>query len=314
MTNSVTVTFKVTVTVLFLGGEMTENLSPHDDARHLLEPGQHEAFYFAFTASDGTVFGLLRTLFGHDSVLEILVLQVDGTPWFHQSSAGLPEGASDRSASGPILQMHCRRPWEAWDCSFCGSVRDDLGRETQLLLQLEFVATTPPGRYTFGPYIQAQQDGRLRGRISVGERDLSGEWLCYRDHSWGVRPMGVALGWTVAWVPEHLYAVRVETPQGPVGFGRFFASDGAIHPLRLPEVTSVSDGWRVEEREAGLGSWMFVRIAEPLVGYLGPAGHEAFRPAPQPGDLLRDELGPARFISPDGKSFTGFLEQARRIS
>lgn len=292
---------------------MTEALLPHDDARHLLQPGQHEAFYFAFTAPDGALFGLLRTLFGHDSVLEILVLRADGATWFHQSAAGLRESAPGLSVSGPSLQMYCRRPWEAWDCSFCGLVRDESGRATDLFLQLKFAATTLPGRYTFGPYTQAQQDGRLRGRMQVGGLDLHGEWLCYRDHSWGVRPMGVALGWTVAWVPERLYAVRVETPQGPAGFGRFLASDGISHPLRLPEVTAMSDGWRVEEQEAGLEPWMFSRIAEPLVGYLGPAGHEAFRPAPQPGDLLRDELGPARFTSPEGEQFTGFLEQARRL-
>ncbi|MCX7854693.1 MAG: hypothetical protein N2556_01720 [Anaerolineae bacterium] len=313
MTGQVTVTFKVTVTFWFFGGEMTEELSPHDDARHPLQPGQHEAFYFAFTASDGTVFGLLRTLFGHDSVLEILVLQAGGATWFHHSTAGLQEQTSGLNASGPMLQMHCRRPWEAWNCAFSGPVQDEFGRRTDLFLQLEFVATTLPGRYTFGPYTQAQQDGRLYGRIQVGELDQSGEWLCYRDHSWGVRPMGVALGWTVAWVPERLYAARVETPQGPAGFGRFLTVDGVTRPLRLPEVTAVSDGWRVEEREAGLEPWTFARMAGPLVGYLGPAGHEAFRPAPQPGDLLRDELGPARFTSPEGEPFTGFLEQARRI-
>ncbi len=289
------------------------SLSPHEDARHSLRPGEHEAFYFAFTAPDGSVFGLLRTLFGHDSVLEILVLYADGVTWFHQFVAGRREDIPDRDASGPVLQMQCRRPWEAWGCSFCGPVRDGSGRETPLFLQLEFAATTLPDRYTFGPYTQAQQDGRLRGRIRVGDRDLSGEWLCYRDHSWGVRPMGVALGWTVAWVPERLYAVRVETPQGPAGFGRFFTVDGMAHPLHLPEVTARSDGWQVEEREVGLEPWTFARIGKPLVGYLGPAGHEAFRSTPQPGDLLRDELGPARCISPEGESFTGFLEQARRL-
>lgn len=292
---------------------MTEVLLPHDDARHPLQPGQHEAFYFAFTAPDGALFGLLRTLFGHNSVLEILVLRADGTAWFHQSTAGLREAPSDWDASGPMLQMHCRQPWEAWECSFCGPVGDESGREADLLLRLEFVATTPPGRYAFGPYTQAQQDGRMRGRIQVGERAWSGEWLCYRDHSWGVRPMGVALGWTVAWVPERVYAVRVETPQGPSGFGRFLASDGIPHPLRLPEVMAVSGGWQLAEREAGLEPWTFIRIAEPLVGYLGPAGHEAFRSVPQPGDLLRDELGPARFTSPEGEQLTGFLEQARRL-
>ncbi len=299
------------MTVTFL--LMTEELSPHDDARHSLQLGQHEAFYFAFTASDGSAFGLLRTLFGHDSVLEILVLRADGVTWLHQSAAGLREGVPDLDASGPVLQMHCRRPWEAWDCSFRGPVRDESGRETHLFLQLEFAATTPPDRYTFGPYTQAQQDGRLRGRIQVGELDLSREWLCYRDHSWGVRPMGVALEWTVAWVPERLYAVRVETPQGPTGFGRFFAAGGVVCPLRLPAVMAVPGGWQAAEREAGLEPWTFIRIAEPLVGYLGPAGYEAFRSAPQPGDLLRDELGPARFISPEGESFIGFLEQAWRI-
>ncbi len=303
---------------------MAEDLSPQDDARHLLQPGQHEAFYFAFTAPDGGVFGLLRTLFGHDSVLEILVLSVQGMTWFHHSAGKLSLWAPDLDASGPLLQLRRFRPWETWACSFCGSVRNPAGQEAPLLIQLEFTATTFPDRYTFGPYTQAQQDGRLRGRIGIGPTNLDGEWLCYRDHSWGVRPMGVAMGWTVAWVPERLYAVRVETPQGPAGFGRFVALDGSRHPLRVPQVALMETAsasqpqgfswWRVEEPEAGLEPWTFTRITEPLVGYLGPAGHEAFRSTPQPGDLLRDELGPARFLSPQGECLTGFLEQARRLS
>ncbi|MGB9775872.1 MAG: hypothetical protein ACPL7C_04890 [Anaerolineae bacterium] len=300
------------------------SLSPPEDFRHTLQPGEHEAFYFAFTSSDGAVFGLLRTLFGYDSVLEILVLSIQGTTWFHHSPGEVGPRDADLDASGPWLRLRCSRPWEAWTCSFWGPVRNSAGQEAPLLLQLEFHATTPPDRYTFGPYTQAQQDGRLRGRIGIGQTDLEGEWLCYRDHSWGVRPMGVAMGWTVAWVPERLYAVRVETPQGPAGFGRFVAPDGSWHPLRVPRVAlletpsaSQPQGfpwWRVEEPEGGLGPWTFTRIAEPLVGYLGPAGQEAFRPAPQPGDLLQDELGPARLISPQGELFTGFLEQARRLS
>ncbi len=288
-------------------------LSPNEDARHVLRPGEHEAFYFAFTASDGALFGLLRTLFGYDSVLEILVLSAEGTTWFHHSAGTASPERSDLDASGLRLQLRCLQPWEAWNCLFSGPVQNLRGQEASLVLQLEFRATTPPDRYTFGPYTQAQQDGRLHGRIQIGELDWNGEWLCYRDHSWGVRPMESALGWMVAWVPERLYAVRVETPRGPAGFGRFFAADGASYPLHLPEVTAISGGWRVEEREAGLEPWTFARIAEPLVGYLGPAGHEAFRSNPRPGDLLRDELGPARFISPEGKSFIGFLEEARRI-
>jgi hypothetical protein len=303
------------------GDEMS--LFPHEDFRHTLQPGEHEAFYFAFTSSDGTVFGLLRTLFGPDSVLEILVLSVGGTIWFHQSRGDLDPRASDRDASGHLLWMRCFQPWETWVCSFSGPVRNYVGDEVSLLLHLEFKATTHPTRYTFGPYVQAQQDGRLRGRIGIGQADMEGAWLCYRDHSWGVRPMGVATGWTLAWVPERLYAVRIETPQGAAGFGQFTDPEGTAHPLQVPRVVlldaspSLSSGdfpwWCVEEREAGLEPWMFTRIAAPLVGYLGPAGHEAFRPAPQPGDLLQDELGPARFLSPEGQTFIGFLEQARRL-
>jgi hypothetical protein len=292
---------------------MAEVLSPPDDARHVLGPGEHEAFYFAFTAPDGSVFGILRTLFGHDSVLEILVLNVQGTTWFHQSTGGIQPGLSDLDASGPSLQLRRIRPWEAWFCSFCGPVWNSAGQEAPLLLQLAFTATTPPDQYIFGLYTQAQQDGRLRGHIGIGPTNLDGEWLCYRDHSWGVRPMGVALGWTVAWVPERLYAVQVETSQGPAGFGRFVAADSTAHPLRLPQVTPLPDGGRIGEPEVGLEPWTFARIASPLVAYLGPAGHEAFRSTPLPGDLLQDELGPARFISPEGEPFTGFLEQARRL-
>ena len=49
-----------------------------------------------------------------------------------------------------------------------------------------------------------------------------------------------------------------------------------------------------------------------LVGHL-PAFVLFNNLAPQPGDLLQDELGPARFLSPEGQTFIGFLEQARRL-
>jgi len=299
------------------------NLLPYEDFRHALQPGEHEAFYFTFTAPDGGTFGILRTLFGQDSLLEMVVLRSGDHTLIHQSSGVPAPDLPPTDASGPALRLLCEKPWEHWHCSFQGGARDARGQTFPLSLELEFIALARPERYIFGPYTQAQQDGRLRGRIGVGQTDMAGEWLCYRDHSWGVRPMGVATGWTLAWVPERLYAVRVETPQGVAGFGRFTDSGGTSHPLRAPQVTlldtlsSPSPGdfpwWRLEEREAGLEPWTFTRIAAPLVGYLGPAGHEAFRPAPQPGDLLQDELGPARFISPEGQTFIGFLEQARRL-
>jgi hypothetical protein len=49
------------------------------------------------------------------------------------------------------------------------------------------------------------------------------------------------------------------------------------------------------------------------VAYLGPAGHEDLRDTPQPGDLYRDDIGPAQFTAPDGRKMIGFLEQARRM-
>lgn len=303
---------------------MLQSLAPQEDFRHPLRPGEHEAFYFAFTARDGRTFGILRTLFGPDSVLEMMVLRSGETTWVYQFTGGRSETASEANASGERVSLQCVEPWKAWRCAFHGPVQDATGREVTLNLGLDFTATTPPGYYLFGPYTQAHQDGRLRGFIRIGAVEHRGEWLCYRDHSWGVRPMGVAMGWTLAWVPECLYAVRVETFQGPAGFGRFVAPDGSWRPLRVPRVALLEAAaapppgdfpwWRMEEPEAGLAPWVFARLAAPLVGYLGPAGHEAFRSAPQPDDLLQDELGPARFVSPEGQSCIGFLEQARRLS
>lgn len=288
--------------------------SPADDFRHYLQPGEHEAFYFVFTLPDGSFFGLLRTLFGHDSLLEILVLYRDGRTYFHQSRSPLTVPFSPEDASGPSLRLHCEEPWAVWRCGFQGIVRDAAGEEVPLALDLEFTATTPPAQYRFGPYTQVQQDGRLRGRIHLDGTETQTEWVAYRDHSWGIRPMGAARRWTLLCVPDHLYAVAVETDAGVQGFGRWIPPEGGGIFIETPTVAGTDAGWLVVEApRAGMGPWRVRRLVSPIVAYLGPAGHEAFRDTPMPGDLLRDEMGPVLAIAPDGKEYPGFMEQARRI-
>ncbi len=289
-------------------------LSPEEDFRHSLRSGEHEAFYFTFTTPDGGTFGILRTLFGEDSLLEMVVLRIGDRILIHQFSGVPDHGLPPMEASGPILRLLCEKPWEHWRCSFRGSARDARGQTVPLILELEFVAVARPERYIFGPYTQARQDGRMRGRIGVATQEVGGEWIAYRDHSWGVRPMGVAQGWTLVCVPGHLYAVVVETKEGPRGFGRWVSPDGKSVGLDVPTVLEGDAGWlTVEAPQAGMGKWQVRRLSPPLTAYLGPAGHEAFRDSPEPGDLLRDEMGPILAVSPDGNSYHGFMERARRI-
>jgi len=291
-------------------------LSPSlaDDFRHSLRPGEHEAFYFVFTASDGATFGLLRTLFGSDSLLEMLVLRHEGCTYFHQFRGPFAAPLSPEDASGSALRLQCEQPWASWRCGFQGLVRDTTGKEVSLALDLRFAATTSPALYRFGPYTQVQQDGRLCGSVRRDTLETWGEWVAYRDHSWGVRPMGVAQRWTLVCVPDHLYAVAVETDKGTQGFGRWITPEGETVSINIPVVTETDTGWViVEAPRVGMEAWRVRRSAPPLVAYLGPAGHESFRDAPVPGDLLQDEMGPVLAIAPDGKGYPGFMEQARRI-
>lgn len=289
--------------------------SPADDFRHSLQPGENEAFWFVFIAPEGSSFGFLRTLFGYDSLLEILVLRRGDHVYLHQFRGPWTAPWSPGDASGSALQLRCEQPWAAWQCNFQGLVRDTAGQEIPLALNLEFTATTPPAQYRFGPYTQVQQDGRWRGRIRLGDREERAEWVGYRDHSWGVRPMGAARRWTLLCVPDHLYAVAVETEVGVQGFGRWIPPEGEGVFIDAPTVTEMGTGWlTVDAPGVGMGAWRVRRLVPPLVAYLGPAGHEAFRDAPVPGDLLQDEMGPVLAVAPDGKAYPGFMEQARRIN
>jgi hypothetical protein len=286
-----------------------------DDHRHELNPGEHEAFYFLFTSSDGKVHGFVRTLFDREAVLELVALHSGGRAWVHQRRAALPGGpAPAADASDPALKLTCVEPWQAWRCFFQGTVRGVV-EETTLAadIDLAYAATNEPACYGFGPYHQAQQDGWLSGRLRVGTETRTGELLCYRDHSWGQRPMGAAVGWTIVSAPGHFYVVVADMGSQPMCFGRFTTPDGQFAPVRAPRIAALDDGWCIEDAEAGWGAWRMQRLAPPLVAYLGPAGQESLCDGPGPGDLYRDEIGPALFTAPGGREFVGFWDQASRL-
>ena len=291
------------------------SLAPADDHRHTLKSGEHEAFYFPFTSPEGNLFGFMRTLFDQDIVLEIMALHIGGCVWIHQHRAPLPDSpVTAAEASGPSLSLTCSQPWQEWDCRFHSSVRQLSGEKTlQANLDLKFVSTNAPAVYSFGTYHQAQQDGRLRGQIQVGAEEWAGELLCYRDHSWGQRPIGMTTAWTIASAPDRFHVIAAEVQGQPLGFGRFVTPDGQLVPVRIPRITVADTGWRIEDVKAGLAPWHVQRLAPPLVFYLGPPGYEAFRDGPRPGDLYLDELGPAIFTSLQGEQVAGFLDQARRL-
>jgi hypothetical protein len=290
------------------------DLTVADDHRHNLKPGEHEAFYFLFTTSDGEDYGFVRTLFDRDAVLELVALHLGGHTWAHQQRDALTDLEPATDASGPSVKITCLEPWRAWHCLFQGTVqRVDAETASHANLDLTYAATNEPARYQFGPYHQAQQDGQLRGHLQVGTESWAGELLCYRDHSWGQRPMGAAAQWTIASVPGHFYVVVVEMAGQQLSFGRFTTPDGQSAPVHTPRIAAAGEGWRIEDPEAGFAAWQMQRLAPPLVAYLGPAGQETLRDEPRPGDLYRDEIGPALFTPPRGRKIVGFWEQARRL-
>ena len=284
-------------------------LNAADDHRHTLEPDEHEAFYFLFTSPDGQTHGFVRTLFGRDTVLELVALHVGDHVWAHQMQSTLSGSpALPADASGPALKMTCCEPWRAWRCLFDGAVHSvGDGASLPARLDLTFAATKEPALFGYGRYRQAQQDGRLDGHLQVGAETWGGELVCYRDHSWGQRPMGAASLWTIASAPGHFYVVVVEMGGQRMSFGRVTTPEGGSTPVRAPQITILDEGWRIEDPEAGLAAWQVRRMAPPLVAYLGPAGQEELRGAPQPGDLYEDKIGPAVFTSRQGEKIVGFV-------
>lgn len=291
-------------------------LTPTDDQRHDLESGEHEAFYFLFTSSDGKTHGFVRTLFGRDAVLELVALHLAGRVWVHQRHAALAGGpvpAAD--ASGPSVGLTCLEPWQSWRCLFQATTEDPAeGATLQANLDLTYTAINEPAHYRFGSYHQAQQDGRLSGRLRVGTETWTGELICYRDHSWGQRPMGAAAGWVIASAPGHFHVVVADMGSQQVCLGRFTTPDGQLAPVHSPRIVTSGEGWSIADPASELGTWFVHRLAPPLVAYLGPPGQEALRDEPRPGDLFRDDIGPARFTAPHGEKIVGFWEQARRLT
>lgn len=288
---------------------------PGDDYRHALTPGEHESFYFPFTSANGAVFGILRALFSPDSVREAVILRVDGCVWAYSHHAPLPPNPAPRQdASGPALTLTCLEAWQSWLCRFHAPVREVReGTTQQADLEMTFTAMGAPTKYHLDHYHQGQQDGRLDGQIRIGPETWAGELFCPRDHSWGQRPVQGTKSWTVAAAPGRLYAVNVEQEKGPVSLGCYSTPDGRSVFLQHAQFTAVGQEWLVEDPQAGLGAWRVRRLTPPLVGYLGRAGKEEFRDEPLPGDLLRDQVGPALFISPESEQFTGILEQAEGL-
>ncbi len=286
-----------------------------DDFRHPLEPTQHEAFYFQFASSDGQTFGFLRTLFGYSTVLEIVAVQAAGSTWVFQRGTPLSGGfGASYDASGSTLRLICLESWVAWRCVFNDQVTNVASNATtSLSLDFQFQATGPATRYRIGPYQQAQQDGRMKGSLTLNGQTYPTEYVCSRDRSWGERQMNLADDWLVASVPQHLYLALIHADHGQMHIGHYFSAPDQRTALTAPIMSVYGHLLNFQDHAAGLGSWEVERVVQPFVVYLGPPGREAIRNQPRPGDLYRDELGPAMYTAPDGRKVLGFLELARRL-
>ena len=280
------------------------------DHRHVLDSDQHEAFYFLFSSQDGEVSGLLRLLFGHETLLELVLVRVGEQKYLRQKSQPWPViDAPTFQVSGPNLTLDCLEPWQQW------RIRVECAAKEGLLpfsMDLTFRATTPPVCFGFDQfYKQMQQDGRLTGSIQTGEERWEGELLCYRDHSLGRRAMRSVKAWTIIDIPERLYAVIITLPNDQfVRFGWTMTAEGQSIPLVAPELTENS----IQDPQAGVEKWTFERLVPPNLWYMGSkGGEETMRFEPQPGDRFEDKIGPALFTSSRGERAVGFLEQSNAI-
>lgn len=281
---------------------------PLDDYRHVQAQGETEAFYFFFTAVDLSVFGVLRLLFHYDRVLEIVALCVAGRLLVHQvTHACEPLAAADPAPRAGALALTCLAPWEHWRLRFTAPVAGE-----PVAAALEFNATNPAAGYQFGPYIQGEQEGRLRGALRVGVQRWEEPLLCYRDHSWGQRPMRQATGWDAFIVPERGYMALAQTTP-PFFFGRVYAPGGVWRAVTQPAVTLDAEAATVAVPGVDFEPLHVERAAAPISAYLGAPGCEAIREAPLPGDGLREDIGPAWFTDAQGNCTLGFWDHAVRV-
>ncbi len=293
---------------------MELDLTPTEDYRHGLQTGEHEAFYFALTSAEGKLCGIVRLLFGRESLLEIVALRLRERTWTHHRRLAItPLEQPAPQAGGDCLTLTCLAPWQSWQIHFDGSLQPADGQDSlPLTMALTFHAVNPPARYRFGAYQQSEQEGRITGTLQAGSEQWT-DLLSYRDHSWGRRPMGAAAGWTVLTVPNVFYVAIVDLGDSLFHLGRTLGANGQFAPVATPRLTPTAQGWQFTPSEEW-GTFTVQWLGAPLIFHLGQAGEEEARPQARPGDLYHDAIGPARYIAADGRQFTGFVEHARRIA
>ncbi len=287
------------------------SILPEEDVRHLQRETIPETFFFAFTTATGEPFGLVRLIFGADSLLETVAIRLDGRYWVAQSQGPCEApDAGQAKISGAQSRLVCITPWQHWRLQFAGDVAG-----VPVTLALEFRHSNAPERYQVGAYTQVQQDGIFTGALTWGEAQWRGRCVGYRDHSWGRRAGDFrAVAWTMASIPERLYATFGQTMTQQRSFGRVLRPDGSTVPVVAPQITRDTTGWQINDPDAGFPTWTVEPLAPPLVTYLGSEGREAVRDQPQPDDWARDEFGPTMYTSPEGERRMGFWEQGGILS
>ncbi len=295
---------------------MKLDLRPDEDWLHTLQPGEYEAFYFVYTASDGRWFGSVRFLVGAERVLEFVALSIDGEGWGRVSAFPRSElRVEGHSLCGPHLRMTLEVPWQRWAIAFDGPLSRLNGEgERRYTMEALFEAENPAARYLLGSYQQAEQEGWMVGEFHLEAHHVSSRLRAYRDHSWGVRDLGTTPeNWKVATAPGHFYLVYIDFARQPVVFGRVEMDDGP-HPLRRAEVETIDEqSVRYRFPEYGIEAYSR-RVTAPLHAYLGRGGEEALDPRPGFEPSIYDVMGPVLFtFDVEGQEVLGFLEEARKI-
>ncbi len=293
------------------------DLRPEEDAIHSLNPGEHEAFYFATFSADGRDSIILRLLFGADDLLELAGVALGNQQWVSQRRIPRQEAViQDSLVAGQHLTMQCVAPWQRWKVSFRGEMSHVESNKLQpFFLDAEFNATDQAARYRLGAYQQGEQEGSFVGRMRLGNLEQHIDFISYRDHSWGVRQQVLPDFWKVSTIPGHVYAAYMEVSGQKATFGRVETGDGP-QPLHMLEIEKESEQIvHFYAPEYGI-RWTSTRSVTPWMVYLGQAGHETVRPHREEEDLMIDLLGPAKYrlvIDEQESIHMGFLEEADRL-
>ncbi len=180
-----------------------------------------------------------------------------------------------------------------------------------MAIDYEFEATDPAYAYSTNangcpPWIaddRFEQQGRIRGRLRIGDREVAFDGFSQRDHSWGTRDWGVNQHWK--WVHAQagddlgLHFWQLES-LGRTHLYGYVHSDG-----RIAQVTSVDVDMSIDDE---LQQKALRAIVQDAAGRSTAVSAEAYAVFPMQVDPMVSLYEAPLIVDIDGKAGIGWCE------